>query len=262
MTLYAGTSGWAYKEWKPGFYPEKLPQTRFLEHYATRLGACEINNTFYSVAKPTAIAKWVAATPEDFRFTAKAHRALTYAKSVAPNERAAQLLDDFLTSVRGLGPRLGAVFFQYPKYRKRDDDGFATLLESLPNDIPKAFEFLDESWHAPDMLETIAAAGGTVVVTDRTGEVPEALPPGPIAYIRFRVEKYTEEQRTAWRDLLTKEATERDVYAFAKHEADHRTIPTEESGSRPGWPMPKRRNSEARSFDATPEPPQEVPEGA
>jgi uncharacterized protein YecE (DUF72 family) len=40
MTLYVGTSGWAYKEWKPGFYPESVPPARFLEHLATRLSAC------------------------------------------------------------------------------------------------------------------------------------------------------------------------------------------------------------------------------
>lgn len=45
MALYVGTSGWAYKEWKPDFYPADLPQKRFLEHYATRLSAVEINTT-------------------------------------------------------------------------------------------------------------------------------------------------------------------------------------------------------------------------
>ncbi|PYU28286.1 MAG: DUF72 domain-containing protein, partial [Acidobacteria bacterium] len=28
--LYAGTSGWAYAQWKPGFYPAKLPAAKFL----------------------------------------------------------------------------------------------------------------------------------------------------------------------------------------------------------------------------------------
>ncbi len=35
-TLYAGTSGYAYPTWKPDFYPEDLPATRFLRHYAER----------------------------------------------------------------------------------------------------------------------------------------------------------------------------------------------------------------------------------
>ena len=44
--LFAGTSGFAYPQWKPRFYPDKLPQKRFLEHYGTRLNAVEINYTF------------------------------------------------------------------------------------------------------------------------------------------------------------------------------------------------------------------------
>ena len=52
MALFVGTSGWAYREWKGGFYPEDLPMSRFLEHYARELGACEVNATFYRLAKP------------------------------------------------------------------------------------------------------------------------------------------------------------------------------------------------------------------
>ena len=44
--LFAGTSGFAYPAWKPGFYPAKLPQAKFLEHYAQRLNCVEINYTF------------------------------------------------------------------------------------------------------------------------------------------------------------------------------------------------------------------------
>ena len=44
--LYAGTSGYAYPAWKPGFYPEDLPASHFLEHYASRLSCVEINYTF------------------------------------------------------------------------------------------------------------------------------------------------------------------------------------------------------------------------
>jgi uncharacterized protein YecE (DUF72 family) len=35
--LFVGTSGWAYPTWKPDFYPAKLAQKKFLNHYATRL---------------------------------------------------------------------------------------------------------------------------------------------------------------------------------------------------------------------------------
>ena len=45
-TLYAGTSGFAYPAWKPGFYPAKTPANQFLKHYAERLNCVEINYTF------------------------------------------------------------------------------------------------------------------------------------------------------------------------------------------------------------------------
>jgi len=44
--LFIGTSGWAYPSWKPGFYPEKLAQTKFLTYYATQLNTVEVNLTF------------------------------------------------------------------------------------------------------------------------------------------------------------------------------------------------------------------------
>jgi len=39
MALYIGTSGWAYKEWKPDFYPQDVPQRAFLEYYGSQLSA-------------------------------------------------------------------------------------------------------------------------------------------------------------------------------------------------------------------------------
>jgi len=36
-TVYVGTSGWAYSNWKPGFYPAKLGSSKFLSYYAARL---------------------------------------------------------------------------------------------------------------------------------------------------------------------------------------------------------------------------------
>src|SRR3712207_8785588 len=39
--VYAGTSGFAYPSWKPGFYPADVPAKRFLAHYATRLNRSE-----------------------------------------------------------------------------------------------------------------------------------------------------------------------------------------------------------------------------
>jgi hypothetical protein len=57
--LWAGASGYAFKEWKGSFYPEKIPPEAMLAWYAERLPAVEINNTFYQMPKVAVLAHWV-----------------------------------------------------------------------------------------------------------------------------------------------------------------------------------------------------------
>ena len=216
--LYLGTSGWAYREWKPLFYPGDLPQTRFLEFYSGVLTACEVNATFYRLQSEKTFARWNSMTPASFRFAVKAHRRLTHGKNIAPGPAAREFLDTFLKSVHILGSRLGPVLFQFPPYRKRDDEGLGALLDALPPDRPYAFEFRDDSWNDDAVTQLIAAAGGTVCFAETKGEVPAALPPGPIGYVRLRHDAYTDETRATWLELLRSEAKERDVYVFTKHE--------------------------------------------
>ena len=222
MQLYVGTSGWAYKEWKPGFYPPDVPQSRFLEHYGTQLTACEINATFYRTQAPETFDKWSGATPGDFRFSTKAHRALTAAKKLTPDDKKKDFLRDFGRSVARLGDKLGVVLFQFPGFIERDDDALSSFL-SATGEIPAfACDFVSDTWDDPAVEEIVAEAGGTVCVSETTGTAPEALPPGPVGYMRLRSQHYSEDERRKLRDMLMREAETRDVYAFAKHEG----IPT------------------------------------
>src|ERR1700688_4444524 len=76
--LFAGTSGFAYPQWKPQFYPAKLPAAKFLEHYAQRLNSVEINYTFRHTPAPKTLENWVAATQPGFVFALKAHMRITH----------------------------------------------------------------------------------------------------------------------------------------------------------------------------------------
>jgi hypothetical protein len=87
----------------------------------------------------------------------------------------------------------------------------------LPRGVPFACEFHHESWNGGDVEEMVAAAGGTLCVLETEGRAPERLPAGPVAYLRLKGARYPDPERAALRDLLLGEATERDVYAFAKH---------------------------------------------
>src|SRR6201998_4958709 len=83
---FAGTSGWAYPSWKPGFYPEKLAQKKFLGYYATKLNTVEVNFTFRQLVKETTIQNWLAETPEHFRLGVKAHQVITHIKRLKGTE--------------------------------------------------------------------------------------------------------------------------------------------------------------------------------
>lgn len=218
MSLHIGTSGWAYPEWKPAFYPAGLPQSRFLAHYSAELTSCEINATFYRLQSESTVSRWAGETPAGFRFAVKAHRRLTHTATLPPGDGGGEFLERFLESLTGLGDRLGAVLLQFPPSRRRDDGALAGLLACLPPGLPVALEFRHDSWAVPEVAERIALAGGTVCVSETAGAVLESLPPGPLAYVRLRGDAYSDAARAAWRDLLEREADERPVFAFAKHE--------------------------------------------
>ena len=217
MTLYVGTSGWAYPQWKPGFYPEGLPQKKFLEHYATRLSACEINATFYRIQSETTVQNWHNATPEDFRFAVKGHRMISNVRDLAPTPERRDFLGEFVSSIETLRPKVGALLLQFSARRPEGSSGFEGLLDSLP-DVPFAVDLKHESWQVPEIKDLVYAKGGTTCLSHYEGDLPVELPPGRVAYVRMRQESYDDAQRDAWAALLQKEAKERDVYAFVKHE--------------------------------------------
>jgi len=218
VSLHIGTSGWAYKEWKPAFYPQEVPQDRFLEHYGSVLSACEINATFYRLQSEAVVTRWAEATPATFRFAVKGHRRLTHGREMAWTDGERDFLRQFVASIAPLGERLGALLLQHPPRRGRDDADLDAVLDALPGGVPFALEFRHQSWADPAVFERIAARGGTVCISETAGEVLNGLPPGPFAYVRLRADRYSTEARDGWLELLRREAATRPVYAFAKHE--------------------------------------------
>ena len=216
MGLYVGTSGWAYPEWRGAFYPARLPQSGFLSFYAGELRACEVNATFYRLQGAAALERWAAAVPDSFRFAVKAHRRLTYRRGLSPDAATAAFARDFVASLAPLGGKLGCLLVQVPEFVERDDAALLELLDLMPGEQPFACELQHASWDAPEVATLLAERGGTVCLREEDGAVPPSLPPGPVAYVRLKG-RYVEEARAALRDLLEREAAERDVYVFARH---------------------------------------------
>lgn len=216
MSLHIGTSGWAYKEWKPDFYPADLPQRAFLSHYGSVMSGCEINATFYRLQAPTTMEKWNSETPKSFRFAVKMHRRLTHSAELGDADWQ-DFLARFLESLAPLGERLGPLLIQFPPHRRRDDGLLKEIVGALPPGQPFACEFRHESWDDDALDELLAPEGGTRCLADTTGTPPAALPPGSLAYVRLRADRYAGSVRDEWADLIARESEMRPTYVFAKH---------------------------------------------
>src|SRR6202451_3198953 len=143
--LYAGTSGWAYPSWKPDFYPAKLAQKNFLQHYTTQLNTVEVNFTFRQLVKETTIQKWIQETPTHFRFGVKAHQVITHIKRLKGAE---DFVPRFLATIEPLASagKLGPILFQLPPNLKAEAAWLSVFLAILPHAAPAAFEFRNTSW--------------------------------------------------------------------------------------------------------------------
>lgn len=217
MALHVGTSGWAYPEWRGTFYPTGLPQGGFLAFYGEALGACEVNATFYRQQSAQAMERWAAAVPPRFRFAVKAHRRLTYRRRLAPDPAIETAAREFTASLAPLGAKLGCVLLQVPEFIERDEAALAGLVELLPADLPFACELHHPSWRVEEVAQALADRGGTICLREEEGEVPGALPPGRVGYVRLKAERYDDQARDGLLDLFEREAAERDVYVFARH---------------------------------------------
>jgi uncharacterized protein YecE (DUF72 family) len=190
--LFAGTSGFAYPQWKPLFYPAKLPANKFLEHYAQRLNAVEINYTFRRMPAATTLENWAAATPPGFLFALKAHMRITHIMRL---KNAAEATSVFLRSIDPLRPtrRLGPILFQLPPQMRCDVGLLEAFLENLPPDLRYAFEFRHASWLVDDVYRLLERRNISLCVAESEKlEVPEVIT-ADFVYFRLRKPDYTAE---------------------------------------------------------------------
>lgn len=221
--LYVGTSGWAYPSWKPGFYPEKLAQKKFLNFYATKLNTVEVNFTFRQLVKETTIQNWLAETPEHFRFTIKAHQVLTHIKRLKGAE---EFLQRFLATLEPLerAQRLGPILFQLPPNFKADQAVLSEFLKILPRGVRASFEFRSVSWFGEEKADestwqTLRDRNAALCVAESEERDTPDVVTANFAYYRYRKPSYNAEERKAMVGRMQEHlAAGRDVFAYFKHE--------------------------------------------
>lgn len=178
-TIRIGTASWTDPTMTaPGvFYPRgsDTPEER-LSYYASTFPIVEIDATYYALPSPRVAEAWVARTPPDFLFDAKAHALMTgqptetkrlpkVIREALPGDLAAKarlyardLPAELRTAVwqmyvAGLEPlrasgQLGSVLLQYPSWFFPTSESRDLILEAreLLGEIRSAVEFRSATW--------------------------------------------------------------------------------------------------------------------
>ncbi|MDR7521614.1 MAG: DUF72 domain-containing protein [Armatimonadota bacterium] len=197
MSVWVGTSGYAYAHWRGVLYPADLPPRRWLAHYAAAFEAVELNVTFYRLPRASAFEAWRQGTPAGFRFAVKGSRFITHLKRLGD---AGEALATFFEPVRRLGPKLAAVLWQLPPRFRADPDRLDRFLSQAARaagrvrragPVRHALEFRDRSWFNEAVYEVLRRHDAALVLADAPFEVVtaplRAAPGGRLDTVRVPV---------------------------------------------------------------------------
>jgi uncharacterized protein YecE (DUF72 family) len=221
--IFAGTSGWAYSTWKPGFYPADIPAKRFLAYYATRLNSVEVNYTFRKLPSAAILDAWLAVTPADFRFSFKAPQRITHFSRLRECDAAVAEFVSALEPIRIAG-RLGVLLFQLPPNFKADPALLTTFLAApafAGLSRPRiAFEFRHESWFDEEIYAVLRANDVALCIAESDDlRTPEVYCASDFACFRLRSSGgYGVRQVAAFAKKFSALGEDREVYVYFKHE--------------------------------------------
>ena len=216
-TIYAGTSGWAYPNWKPGFYPAKLGSAKFLGYYASRLNSVKLNYTFRRFPTQKLLAGWIETTHPDFKFAVKAHQTITHVRRL---RNAISPALEFISSLQLLedAGRLGPLLFQLPPFLKCDLTLLNDFMAGLPHRLRFAFEFRHPSWFSEEVFLILRRAGVALCRAEsETLETPEVRT-ADFSYLRLRKASYSTKTRKTLTRKIRDLAAQGDVFVYFKHE--------------------------------------------
>jgi uncharacterized protein YecE (DUF72 family) len=163
MPLLVGTSGWQYDSWRGPFYPDQLPQRRWLEYYTSAFCTVENNSAFYRLPKRETFEGWRSRTPDGFVMAVKASRYLTHIKRL---HEPAEPVQRFMAAAGGLGDRLGPVLVQLPPNLPVEAERLAECLDQFPAGVRVAVEPRHDSWWTDGVRDVLTSRDAALCWTD------------------------------------------------------------------------------------------------
>ncbi len=219
--LFAGTSGWAYPTWKPGFYPEKTPPRSFLQFYASKLTSVEVNYTFRTLPTGTQLQSWLNVTPPTFRFSFKAPQRITHFQRLRGSQDA---VGEFLASLKPAraSDKLGPLLFQLPPNFAANNVLLATFLKNLKlKPYQVAFEFRHTSWFTEETYSILRRHNTALCIAESDDlATPEVSTADFHCYRLRRSGGYKPAAIKAFAKRFTVLAATSEVFAYFKHEEE------------------------------------------
>ena len=155
--------------------------------------------------------------PDAFRFAIKASRRITHQRRL--NEGSESPLRYLLENVEVLGDKLGALLFQLPPNMKLNLERLESFLAYLPEGLPAAFEFRNESWFDDSVFEALEHHNAALVLADT--DIEERNPPfvrtADWGYLRLRRTSYDDGMLQQWAERLSEPAWGQ-AFVYFKHE--------------------------------------------
>ena len=215
MTLRAGTSGYAFKEWKGAFYPPTLSDDEWLAYYASRFPTVEINNTFYRLPKQSVLQDWASRVPAEFTFAIKASQRITHHARLKPE--CADAVDFLLQNTAVLGDRCGPILFQLPPNLKKDVDRLRGFLGLLPTGRRYTIEFRHESWFDDEVFAILRDRDVALCVAEQDDFKCPVQSTASWGYLRLHRLDYDDAALGEWAKCVSAQQWS-ETYIYFKHD--------------------------------------------
>jgi uncharacterized protein YecE (DUF72 family) len=215
VRLLAGTSGYAFKEWKGNFYPDDMRDDGMLAYYADRFPTVEINNTFYRLPRQNVLLDWAAQVPPAFRLSIKASQRITHFARLKPESASA--LEFLLANTAVLGEHLGPVLFQLPPNLKKDIERLRAFLALLPAERLFTIEFRHESWFDDEVYDAVRARDVALCVIEQPEFSAPVVNTASWGYLRLHRFDYDAAMLAEWAQKIRARQWS-DVYVYFKHD--------------------------------------------
>ncbi|MHB8896133.1 MAG: DUF72 domain-containing protein [Candidatus Geothermincolia bacterium] len=165
MTVFVGTAGFSYTDWKGTFYLPEVRPAQMLERYAEHFPVVEINSTYYAIPEPGRLNAMALRTPPWFLFNVKANREMTHEIG-----NGVKVFEDFRRAIRPLQDhgKLGCVLAQFPWGFKRTaaNESYIEKLARRLEGMDTVVEFRNSRWEDDETLDMLSALGLGYVCVD------------------------------------------------------------------------------------------------